>query len=267
MERTFVMMIRLMVVLAAALLFGSFATSLAPPAETVQTVEAKKNNKDKKDKKDKRKDRKNKRDRKKDRNAPFVSSYVNPDIGLATENTNANPDSDCDSPDQNDTQQLSDPGQTNRNVHNDACILKNGNPVDTAVSFEISGVGEFSACPDPDGAGPKTSTNSGSRCYLTGYQETGNPGDLEYHSRVNNDDTPGQSTVTFCVDANNNGCGDAKTKDRTDMATACLHHWTRGHPGWSRMAGEWSTRPLPSLSTARNARSRQTDSNRTSHTP
>jgi hypothetical protein len=225
------MMARLMIVLAAVLFFGSFAPSLAPPSptETVQTaaaqgVEAEKNNKNKKkDKKDRkgkrdRKDRKDRRNR--NRNRLFVSSYVNPDLGLPTENTNANPNSDCDSPDDNDTQQLSDPGQTNRNVHNDACLLRNGasgDPVDTAVSFEISGVGEFSSCPDPDGAGPKTSTNSGSRCYLTGYQETGNPGDLEYHSRVNNDDQPGNTTVTFCVDPNNSGCGDAKTKDRIQI--------------------------------------------------
>ena len=211
------MMTRLTVVMAAMLLFGGFATSIGPPADTVQTVEAKKNN-NKKDRKVKKQKREDRRENRGQRRSVMAFSYINPDTGLATENPNVDENSECETPDQSDTQQVSPAASTANNVHNDACLFKKGQPVDTAVSFELAAgsVGVFSACPDPDGAGSKTATNSGTRCYLTGYQETGMAGDEEYHARINSQ-VAGESTVTFCADANNNGCGDAKENDRINV--------------------------------------------------
>jgi hypothetical protein len=79
----------------------------------------------------------------------------------------------------------------------------------------ISGVGTFSACPDPDNAGPRTSAikDGGTRCYETGWQEKGIDGDKEFHARINNDSTPGTTKVVFCYDPNDNGCADARVKD------------------------------------------------------
>lgn len=144
-----------------------------------------------------------------------AKSYINPDTGLPTENPNVKRNSECRTPDQTDRQELSDPGSTNNNVHNDACLTRNGKRFDGKASFEIKGVGEFSVCPDPDGAGPKTSAikNNGKRCYMTGYQETGMDGDDEYHARINNTMKRGESNVTFCFDPDDNGCGDANVKD------------------------------------------------------
>lgn len=178
-------------VLVAMLVVGGFATSLGATAGAAQDVGTAGG-----------------------RNALKARSYINPDTGLATENPNVDPDSECGTPDQRDAQRLSGPGETNNNVHNDACLSRNGMRVDGQVSFEIRGVGTFSACPDPDGAGPKTATNTGKRCFLTGYQETGTAGDNEYHARINNSTTPGTSTVTFCSDAQNNGCRDATASDQ-----------------------------------------------------
>jgi hypothetical protein len=140
-------------------------------------------------------------------------SYINPDTGAATANPDVNVNSSCFSPDQSDTQQLSTAGTTNRNVHNDACFLDyRGNKVDGPATFESSGVGVISACPDPDGAGPKVAILSPDkkRCFQSGYQEGKGAGDLEFHARLNNDATPGRQTVVWCSDANQNGCGDER---------------------------------------------------------
>ncbi len=100
-----------------------------------------------------------------------ASSYINPDGGL---NGNVDPDSSCFNPDQYDRQRISskasgNPG--NRNVHNDACFLDmNGNKADGPASFQSFGAGYISACPDPDGAGPKyailrdTNDDGGGQC-------------------------------------------------------------------------------------------------------
>ncbi len=149
-----------------------------------------------------------------------AASYINPDTGLATENRNVEKDSECRTPDQKDRQKVSPAGSVENNVHNDACLFKNGNgPFDGPVSFEIDGVGVISACPDPDGAGPKTAAvkNQGKRCYLTGYQETGMAGDEEYHTRTNSDGRTGEAVITFCHDPNDNGCRDAKVKDKISI--------------------------------------------------
>lgn len=86
-----------------------------------------------------------------------ASSYINGDAGV---NADVDPNSSCYQPDQYDKQRFSDPSPTgpgNRNVHNDACFLdRNGNKLNGPASFESSGVGFISACPDPDGAGPQT---------------------------------------------------------------------------------------------------------------
>lgn len=212
---------RLMIAMVAVLLLGGFATNIAPPVETVQTVEAKKDKKDKKkDRRDKQQKREDRREKRMDRREVMAVSYINPDTNIpASFNPDVNPNSDCDAPDQRDTQDVSPPPPSNENnVHNDACLFKKGQPVDTAVSFELSAgsVGEFSACPDPDGMGTKTAINSGNRCYLTGYQETGMAGDEEYHARIDSS-IPGESIVTFCADADNNGCDDEKIRDRIEI--------------------------------------------------
>ena len=144
--------------------------------------------------------------------ATTASSYINPDTGAATANPNVNANSSCETPDQTDTQQVSPAGSTANNVHNDACLFDAlGFDVDAQVSFDSSGVGVISGCPDPDGAGPKTATNSGTRCTLSGYQETGAMGDFEYHARLNSQ-VPGTQTVVFCLDPEGNGCADATIK-------------------------------------------------------
>ena len=61
--------------------------------------------------------------------------------------------------------QVREVGMTNHNVHNDACLRKNGEDVDEQVTFVSRGTGYISACPDPDDAtltggtnGPKTAS-------------------------------------------------------------------------------------------------------------
>jgi len=155
--------------------------------------------------------------------APAVraQAYVRADVGLPTFNANVSPDSKCATPVQSDTQPVSAAGSTANNVHVDACLFSSMAPstanvsdVDTAVTYELFGVGTISGCPDPDGAtGPKTSTvhdhngdGTNEHCHQSGYQTAGT-GALEYHARVNSM-TPGQSRVLFCADANQNGCLD-----------------------------------------------------------
>lgn len=147
-------------------------------------------------------------------------SYINPDTGAATANPDVDPNSSCFSPDQYDRQQLSTVGTTNRNVHNDACFLNGrssywggGDPmakVDGPATFESRGVGIISACPDPDGLGPKVAILSGDkkRCFQSGYQEKGIAGDKEFHARLNNDSTPGDQSVVWCYDEDRDGCSD-----------------------------------------------------------
>jgi hypothetical protein len=150
-----------------------------------------------------------------------AASYINPDIGAATENPDVNRNSSCTNPDQRDKQRLSDPGTVNRNVHNDACFLDNkGNKVNGPASFQSSGVGFISACPDPDGAGPEyaklSDTNRDGRndlCFQSSYQQTGAAGDFEFHARLNNTSMPGTQYVVWCADANANGCRDERVKD------------------------------------------------------
>lgn len=146
-----------------------------------------------------------------------AASYINPDIGLPTFNPDVEPTSECATPDQRDRQVVSPMGSTTKNVHNDACLFDRGERFDGKVSFVESGPGIFSACPDPDGAGPKTAAikNKGSRCYQTGWQDSNGErdGDTEYHARVNNTGKSGLQTVTFCHDPQDNGCDDATVKD------------------------------------------------------
>jgi len=133
--------------------------------------------------------------------------------GAATENPDVDPDSECATPDQDDTQRVSPSGETTNNVHNDACLFDDlGFAVDTQVSFESSGVDTISGCPDPDADGPKTAANDGTTCTLSGYQETGMAGDNEYHARLNSE-VAGTQTVVFCADPEGNGCDDATISD------------------------------------------------------
>ena len=150
-----------------------------------------------------------------------AASYINRDTGAATENPDVNRNSSCTSPDQYDRQRLSDPGAANRNVHNDACFLDDkGRKVNGPASFQSSGVGSISACPDPDGAGPEyaklSDTDRDGRndlCFQSSYQKTGAAGDFEFHARLNNTSMPGTQYVVWCADADANGCRDERVKD------------------------------------------------------
>lgn len=165
-----------------------------------------------------------------DRDTPARAvAYINPDVGSATFNADVNDNSSCDRPDQRDSQQLSDAGTTNRNVHIDACFFgsrggeaasgpdRNTTKVDGEASFESSGAGIISGCPDPDGAGPKFSALSADKltCFQSGYQQRGVAGDLEFHARFNNTSAlggAGLQTVVWCYDPEQNGCADARAK-------------------------------------------------------
>ena len=151
-----------------------------------------------------------------------AAAYINPDIGLGTSNPDVNRDSDCARPDSSDIQALSAPGTASNNVHVDACLFSSTaapgadeSDVDTTATFEIFGVGTFSGCPDPDGPnGPKTSVrhdhdSNGTleHCHVSGYQTAG-MGANEYHARVNNTTSPGQTRVLFCYDPDQDGCLD-----------------------------------------------------------
>ena len=167
-----------------------------------------------------------------------AASYINPDTGAATANPDVDLNSSCYNPDQRDDQRLSDPGTTNRNVHNDACFLDDrGNKVNGPASFQSFGVGFISACPDPDGAGPKvarlTDTNGDGRndlCFQSGYQEKGVAGDFEFHARLNNTSMTGSQYVVWCADADRNGCRDEDVKDDIKI------EWNNGSTSssWSR---------------------------------
>ena len=149
-----------------------------------------------------------------------ASSYINRDTGAATENPDVNAGSNCFNPDRFDRQQLSPSGTATRNVHNDACFLDSrGNFVEGPASFQSFGVGSISACPDPDGAGPKfavlSDTNGDGRndlCFQSGYQDDKGAGDEEFHARLNNTTTLGTQQVVWCSDADMNGCGDERNK-------------------------------------------------------
>jgi len=117
-------------------------------------------------------------------------------------------------------QQFSAAGSITKNVHNDACFLKDGMKVDGPASFESRGVGFISACPDPDGGGTRTAVLSDQNgdgrndlCFQSGYQLKNAAGDLEFHARLNNNTgTAGRQTVTWCSDADQNGCADERVK-------------------------------------------------------
>ena len=149
-----------------------------------------------------------------------ASSYINGDAGV---NADVDPNSSCYRPDQYDKQMFSDPASTgpgNRNVHNDACFLdSNGNKLNGPASFESSGVGFISACPDPDGAGPQTARltdkngdNRKDLCFQSAFQTRGIAGDSEFHARMNNTSMPGTQYVTWCSDRNADGCSDEWNK-------------------------------------------------------
>lgn len=164
-----------------------------------------------------------------------ASSYINPDTGAPTENPNVDPFSECETPDVYDVQPLSTKSK-DRNVHNDACLFKRGERFDTRAAFQSTGRGFISACPDPDDRtafggnnGPKTArlkdTNGDGRddlCILGGYQTTGQPGDTEYHARMNNTTRAGRQHVTFCYDPDRNGCRDENVQDEIEI------RWVRG---------------------------------------
>ena len=151
----------------------------------------------------------------------FAVSYINPDTGAATANPNINPNSNCFTPDRYDEfQQVSPAGTTTNNVHNDACLLDDRmNKVDDGATYESYGVGNISACPDPDDGGPKFARLSAgptgkanTRCVQSGYQDKNTAGDDEFHARLNSTQA-GQQTVIWCYDDELNGCFDDNIQD------------------------------------------------------
>lgn len=160
---------------------------------------------------------------------PVPASYINPDTGMPTQNSDVNPGSECETPDQTDTQAAGDEASGAGNVHNDACLFDaQGGDVDAQVAFQSDGVGVITACPDPDGGGPKTATNSPDRtlCVLSGFEEggaNGAAGDGEYHARITSA-SAGTQTVTFCADPEGDGCANAGATD------AITVNWTNGPP-------------------------------------
>ncbi len=177
-----------------------------------------------------------------DRSQGKASSYINPDTGAATANPDVDPASSCFRPDQYDMQRFSDPGTANRNVHNDACFLNDaGMKVDGPASFQSSGVGFISACPDPDGAGPKVAVlsdrNGDGRndlCFQSGYQMKGIAGDLEFHARLNNNTgMAGTQYVTWCSDADRDGCDDEWNKSTIRIDWSADGTATSSSDSWS----------------------------------
>ena len=154
-----------------------------------------------------------------------AASYINGDAG---KNADVDPRSSCFNPDQYDMQAFSsaasgNPG--NNNVHNDACFLDDrGNKVgkNIGATFQSSGTGFISACPDPDGAGPAIrilrDLNGDGRndsCFQSSYQD--NPalaaGDDEYHARVNNTGMTGSQQVKWGKDSDGDGRIDSRNSD------------------------------------------------------
>ena len=146
-----------------------------------------------------------------------AASYINGDAGR---NADVDPNSSCYRPDQYDMQKFSSAASGNpgdNNVHNDACFLdRNGNKVgkNIGATFQASGTGYISACPDPDGAGPAIRTlrdlNGDGRndsCFQSSFQE--NPalaaGNFEYHARINNTGMVGSQQVKWGTDRDGDG--------------------------------------------------------------
>jgi hypothetical protein len=134
------------------------------------------------------------------------SAYINPDIGMPTENPGVAASSECETPVQSDTMALGDEVSGMGNVHIDACLFSGDQRVDTKATFEVSGVGVVSACPDSDKEGPKTATKIGNACLHDGFEAANS----EYHVRVVSA-TAGVQTVRFCADPESNGCVDAES--------------------------------------------------------
>ena len=156
-----------------------------------------------------------------DGNVRFAASYINRDTGTATENSNINSNSSCFTPDRYDEfQKVSPVGSVAKNVHNDACLLDDrGNKIDGGATYESYGVGNISACPDPDNAGPRFARlgtgptgKALTSCIQSGYQVKNMAGDKEFHARLNSTQ-PGQQTVVWCYDKALNGCFDDNIQD------------------------------------------------------
>ena len=171
-----------------------------------------------------------------------AASYINGDAG---KNADVDPNSSCFNRDQYDMQAFSSAASGNpgdRNVHNDACFLDDrGNKVgkNIGATFQSSGTGYISACPDPDGAGPAVRVlrdlNGDGRndsCFQSSFQE--NPalaaGDFEYHARVNNTGMAGTQDVTWGMDRDGDGRIDDRNNDRVSVDWSATG--TTGSP-WS----------------------------------
>lgn len=145
-----------------------------------------------------------------------------------------NDGSDCSSPDRYDAQARSFPGSTARSVHNGACFFGDGeggdlSTVDAPATFESSGRGYVSDCPDPDGVGLKFAAlidrNGDGRidaCFQSGYQDLGvpgiadKPGDFQFHVRVNETTNrpAGEQRVVWGYDPDMDGLSDTDVKDK-----------------------------------------------------
>jgi len=158
-------------------------------------------------------------------------SYINPDLGLPTANPSVDDDSSCESPDRDDRQRLST-ATKDRNVHNDACLVRYGKRVSRPVAWISTGVGYISACPDPDDLratggqnGPETARTEDTdgdgfadECYQSAYEEANE----EFHIRLNNLDDPGSQYVEFCLDRDGDGCDDVNKRVRDSISIKWL---------------------------------------------
>ena len=165
-----------------------------------------------------------------------AASYINPDVGGRFANPDVAADSSCFKKDQYDMQAFSDPlsgTPGNKNVHNDACFLdsngkKQGKNI--GATFQATGTGFISACPDPDGnteGGPsfrklRDLTGPDGRpdglndsCFQSSYQENDAlpGGNFEYHARVNNTGMPGSQNVKWGMDSDADGRIDGWNND------------------------------------------------------
>ncbi len=216
------MLRKLMLLLTAAFVISGLVLTISAPAEASHRRDRGDQNRDRDYGSNNRgRENGNNNNNNQRRDPSLAVSYINPDTGAATANPDVNPNSSCNSPDRDDNQMVSPAGSTANNVHNDACLFSGGGygnrsgqqRFDGPVSWDSSGVGVISACPDPDAGGPKTATNTGTRCIQTGFQTTGMAGDTEYHIRLNST-VAGQQIVIFRYDPERNGCGDAMVKDQ-----------------------------------------------------
>lgn len=171
-----------------------------------------------------------------DRRPTRAVAYFSPGTTSGDDTEAVNADSSCATPDKEDTNRVgsgpifgANPSPVN------GCIFDQfgtGNKLNTTVTFESTGVGEFSDCEgtphDHDGDGLDE------HCHIDD-MDADDEADADISSTV-----PGDQTVTFCFDAENggatanppptdHGCADETVKD------TLVKHWIAGLPSVVRL--------------------------------